>query len=451
MSHHPSIRPRDREAILRSLKLGVVPHRGLQHVAVGRAEETKALVRDVESIADGGSAVRFVIGRYGSGKTFFLHLVRTVAHEQGLVTMHADLDPSRRLQSSTGSATALYAELARNTSTRSEPEGGALGAIVERFVDSARQEAGKRDVPAEEVIREHLDALTKLRGGYDYANVIARYWKGHQEGDRALQDNALRWLRGEYTTKTDARKDLGVRTFVDDDRVYDQLKLMARFIALAGYRGLLVTLDEMVSLYKLPSTQARKANYQQILRIVNDCLQGGVAHLGFLMAGTPEFLTDPRKGLYSDAALASRLAENTFATARGLRDLSGPVLRLPNLTPEEILVLLQNLRRIHAGGAPETHLLPEEALEAFLQHCHERIGAQYFRTPRDTIKAFVQLLYAVEQHPEIRWQDLIRDVEVEEDEGPSVQTIRGAADREQEDKASGQREEKSDELTSFRL
>jgi hypothetical protein len=416
------IRPRDRDAILQSLAAGVVPRRGQQHVQVGRADEIRALLRDVERIADGGSSVRLVIGEYGAGKTFFLNLVRSVALEKGLVTMHADLNPDRRLHATGGQARNLYTELARNLATRTAPEGGALAAVVERFVTSARQEAGARGGDPEAVIMDRLRVLSEMVDGYDFAAVIAAYWRGHQEGSDALKAAAVRWLRGEYTARTDARNDLGVRTIIDDAGVYDHLKLFALFCVQAGYAGLVVVLDEMVNLYKLSNTQARKSNYEQVLRIVNDCLQGSAGHLGFLMGGTPEFLMDTRRGLYSYEALQSRLAENAFA-AGGLKDLTGPVVRLAKLTPEELYVLLAKLRHVQAAGDPAAYLLPDEALHAFMEHCHARIGAAYFQTPRTSIRAFVQLLAVLEQNPATDWRTLLGGVDVSPESNPDLEPL----------------------------
>jgi P-loop Domain of unknown function (DUF2791) len=410
------IRPRDRDAILQSLAAGVVPRRGQQYIQVGRAAEVRAVIADLDRIIDGGSAIRFVIGEYGSGKSFFLQLAKSVALEKGLVTMHADLTPDRRLQATGGQARMLYAELARNLATRTTPEGGALASVVERFVASAQQEAAVNGGSTQAVIDGRLERLTEMVGGYDFAAVLAAYWRGREEGDVALSNAAVRWLRGEYSTKTDARSDLGVRGIIDDANVYDHLKLMARFVVSAGYRGLVVFLDEMVNLYKLASTAARRGNYEQLLRIVNDCLQGGVEHAGFLMGGTPEFLTDTRRGLYSYEALQSRLAENSFASG-DLRDFSGPVIRLANLTPEELFVLLQKLRDVQAGGVPEQRLVPDEALSDFMARSAARLGDGYFRTPRTTIKAFVQLLAVLDQNPQADWHALIGSAEVEPDRG----------------------------------
>jgi hypothetical protein len=338
MTNETAIRPRDRDATLQSLRAGVVPRHGFQHVQVGRIGEIRALVGDLERIANGGSAIRMVIGPYGSGKTFFLNLVRSVALEKKLVTMNADLAPDRRLHATGGQARALYAELARNTATRAKPDGGAMASIVERFITSSLSDAASDGTTAAAIIDERLHSLSELVGGYDFAKVVARYWEGYDTGADALKNDAIRWMRGEFSTKTDARIALGVRTIVDDETFYDQLKLMSLFVTMAGFSGLMVCLDEMVNLFKLSNTQARNANYEQILRIVNDVLQGTSSHCGFVFGGTPEFLIDPRRGLYSYPALASRLAENAFATG-SLVDYAGPVLKLSNLTREDIFAL----------------------------------------------------------------------------------------------------------------
>jgi len=397
--------------ILQALSAGVVPRTGLRHVQVGRAAEVSALVKDIDRIADEGSSIRFVIGEYGAGKTFFLNLVRLIALERRLVTLHADLAPDRRVHASNGQARSLYAEAVRNMATRTKPDGGALASIVERFVTDCVKAGESTARPVEKVIDAKLAQLQEHVGGYDFAAVIKAYWRGSEEGNDELKASALRWLRGEYSTKTEARQALGVRTIIDDGDVYDALKLLSAFVRLAGYDGLLVVFDEMVNIYKLQSPQARNQNYEQILRMLNDILQGNVASLGFVFGGTPEFLMDPRRGLYSYQALQSRLAENSFA-ANGLVDHSGPVLRLQNLTPEDLMILLSNIRNVFAGGDPSAHLLPDEALQSFMVHCSKKVGEAYFRMPRNTIKSFVHLLAILEQNPGTQWRELIDGVEV---------------------------------------
>lgn len=411
-----SIRAKDRDAVIQSLRAGVVPRVGQHLIQVGRVGELDALIKDVDRLVESGSAFRVVIGEYGAGKTFFLNLVRAIAMERKLVTMHADLNPDRRLHATGGQARSLYSELAKNMSTRTKPDGGALQGIVEKFISQAKAEAKSSGTDSESVIRAHLSELTEMVNGYDFAEVIAAYCRGFEEGNEQLKADAIRWLRGEFTTKTDARAALGVRTIIDDASVYDQLKLLSRFVRLAGFGGLMVCLDELVNLYKLANTQARNANYEQILRILNDSLQGSSEGLGFVLGGTPEFLMDTRRGLFSYPALQSRLAENTFAKT-GFIDLSGPVIRLTSLTPEDFYVLLQKLRHVYAAGDVEKYLLPDEALPLFMAHCNQRLGEAYFRTPRTTITAFINLLAILEQNPGADWKTLLGGVEVAKDFG----------------------------------
>lgn len=446
------IRPKHREAIIQSLRAGVVPRTGQQHIQVGRHDEVKALVGDIGRITDAGSAIRFIIGEYGSGKTFFLNLIRSIALERNVVTVNADLSPDRRLHASGGQARSLYAELMRNIATRSKPDGGALPSVVEKFVTSALAEARAGGLAVEEVIRTRLASLQELVGGYDFAHVVEAYWRGHDSGNEDLKESALRWLRGEYTTKTEARTHLGVRTIVSDANVYDHLKLLARFVRLAGYGGLLIVLDELVNLYKLANTQARNSNYEQILRILNDTLQGTAEGMGVLLGGTPEFLLDTRRGLYSYSALQSRLAQNQFAT-NGLVDYGGPVLSLSQLTREDLYVLLGNIRNVYALGDPSRHLIPDEALEAFMHHCSARIGDAYFRTPRNTVTAFVSLLSVLEQNPHASWRELLGAVsiqaernpdfdEIEDDDGPALAAAQADAPPPADD---------DDDLATFRI
>jgi P-loop Domain of unknown function (DUF2791) len=409
-----TIRPKDRDAVIQSLRAGVVPRAGQHLIQVGRAREIESLVNDIDRIGDGGSAFRLVVGEYGAGKTFFLNLVRSVAMEKKLVVASADLNPDRRLHASGGQARSLYGELMRNLSTRTKPDGGALGGIVEKFIANAKTESKAVSQTTEVIIRQKLDHLTELVNGYDFAEVIAAYCRGFDESNDQLKADAVRWLRGEFSTKTDAKQALGVRAIVDDGAVYDQLKLLARFVRLAGFAGLLVSLDELVNLYKLANTQARNANYEQILRILNDSLQGTAVGLGFVFGGTPEFLLDTRRGLYSYPALQGRLSQNTFASDK-LVDFSGPVVRLSSLTPEDFYVLLQKIRSVYASGDDTKYLIDDQGIYSFMEHCSKRIGDTYFRTPRTTITSFINLLAILEQNEGAAWQDLLGGIEISSD------------------------------------
>lgn len=416
------IRARERTAIIQSLAAGVVPAVGLQHLQVGREDEVAALVQDLSHIESGGAAFRVIVGRFGAGKTFFLNLIRDVALKRKFAVAQADITTDRRLHGSGGRARSLFSELMANLATSSKPEGSALPSVIERWVgdvDYEVTEAGGAEEDVQREIVKQLEPLRDLPRGYDFATVLTRYHEGFHQGNESLRENAVRWLRAEYTTKTEARQDLGVRSIIDDADVYDALKLLAAFLRVAGYRGFLVGLDELVVLsHRLNNTQSRNNNYEAILRILNDCLQGRAENIGFILAGTDDCLEDDRRGLFSYEALATRLAPNRFAT-EGRRDLTGPVIQLENLTPEDCFVLLHNVRRVFESENDAGQLVPDEGIGRFLRICQQRMGDDFFRTPRDTVKEFVGLLKVLEQNTGTSWNDLLEQQATKPDESTS--------------------------------
>jgi hypothetical protein len=399
----------------------LVPRLGLHLIQVGRKQEVEAMLADLERIEQGGSAFRIVVGRFGSGKSFFMNLVRNLALQKRLVVVQADMSMERRLQASGGEARALYSELVRNLAIKNKPDGGALRNLCEGWISTLQYEVTQAGGTQEDVkkrIFEDLKSLQDHVGGFEFTEVLAKYYEGYISGNDALQGAALRWLRAEYTTKTEARQDLGVRRIIDDENFYDSLKLLAAFSIKAGHAGLLVNIDEMVVLsHRMPSARSRQTNYESLLTILNDCLQGSVRGLGFMMAGTDECLEDKRRGLYSYEALRSRLAENRLA-GDGVVDFSGPVVRLQNLAPEELLVLLQNVRNVHAYGDPTKYIVPDDALVAVLKKASETLGAQYYKTPRDIVRSFVGLLNVLEQNPNRKWQEFLNQDSVKLPEKP---------------------------------
>ena len=438
------IKAKERETIIQSLKSGVVPRAGLQHIQVARSEELKSFINDIDTIAEGGTSFRFVIGEYGSGKTFFMSLIRSIALEKGLVTMHADLSPTKRLHGSDGQPRMLLSEMVCNMATRTKPDGNALQNILERFISGAKEEASASGRDVYEVISEKLSELNDYTGGYNFISVIKKYLEGYETGNEQLMIDALKWLRAGYTTKTDSLRDLGIREFISDASFYNTLKLYSVLVRKAGYKGLMICMDEMVNLYKIPNSVSRKANYEEILSMLNNTLQGTFSNIGFVMGGTPEFLTDNLRGLYSYEALKSRLCENSFSKQLDLTDYNSVVLRLSNLTKEELYLLLVNLRHVFAGGDESKYLLPDEALLAFLHHCADKIGESYFRTPRTTIKSFLDLLSILEQYPNYKWSDIIASVDVQRDIEPSqVELILQTA--------SSQNSSDDDGFSSFKL
>jgi len=448
------IRARERTTIIKALRAGVVPNVGLHHIQVGRSSEISALLEDIDHIKEEGSSIRFIIGEYGSGKTFFMNLIRLVAMEKKMVVAHADLTPDRRLQSTGGHAQALFSELMTNISTRTKPDGGALSNIIERFISQMREESEKTGQSVEQLVFNRLAPLKELVSGFDFARVITEYWRAYEEEDHQIQGACLKWLRGEYATKTNAKKELPIGSIIDDNNYYDYLKLFARFVRLAGYEGFVVSLDEMVNLYKLNHKISRSRNYEQVLRILNDSLQGRASGIGFLFGGTPEFLSDSYRGLYSYEALETRLAENSFAQ-EGLVDLSGPVIRLENLSPEDLFVLLSNIRHVFAKGEPASYLIPDEAIAAFMQHCSQHVGDAYFRTPRSSVRAFTDFLSILEQNPEATWQDLLPKVQIQQETNPDLLPLEEEQPSPESDgrpqNAPVSPAESDDELTSFRL
>jgi hypothetical protein len=375
----------------------------------------------LERIEQGGATFRIVVGRFGSGKSFFMNLVRNLALQKRMVVVQADMSMERRLQASGGEARALYSELVKNLAIKNKPDGGALRNLCEGWISTLQYEVTQSGGTQEDVkkrIFEDLKTLQDHVGGFEFTEVLAKYYEGYISGNDALQGAALRWLRAEYTTKTEARQDLGVRRIIDDENFYDSLKLLAAFSIKAGHAGLLVNIDEMVVLsHRMPSARSRQTNYESLLTILNDCLQGSVRGLGFMMAGTDECLEDKRRGLYSYEALRSRLAENRLA-GDGVVDFSGPVVRLQNLAPEELLVLLQNVRNVHAYGDPTKYIVPDDALVAVLKKASETLGAQYYKTPRDIVRSFVGLLNVLEQNPNRKWQEFLNQDLVKPPEKP---------------------------------
>lgn len=406
------ISPRERAAILQSLAAGVVPAIGLHHIQVGRLNEVEALIRDLKLVEQGGASVRFIVGRFGSGKTFFLNLIRSVAQQRKFVVAQADITTERRFHGSGGQARSLFTELMRNLSTRSRPDGNALQNIVERWIGDVDHEirgvGGGTEDDVKRQFSKLLRPLQDLVSGFDFVSVLTQYYEGYLAHNDELQSHALRWLRAEYTTKTEARQHLGVRSIIDDTGFYDYLKLYAAFVCIAGYAGLLVNVDELVVLsHRLSNTAARNGNYEALLRIINDCLQGRVQGLAFLFAGTDECLEDTRRGLYSYEALATRLAPNRYASSDH-QDFASPVIKLENLQPEDCYVLLTNIRNVHCGGDATKQLIPNEGIVAYLQQCNARMGAAYFQTPRDTVKDFVGLLNMLEQDASRSWQEHLK-------------------------------------------
>ena len=404
------------QTVLNSLKGGVVPRTGLPYVTVGRKHEIDALLHDVDIIAEGGASFRFIVGRYGSGKSFLLQTIRNYVMERDFVVADADLSPERRLQGTRGQGLATYRELIRNLSTKTRPEGGALTLVLDRWISSVQAQTASEtglDVQeasfAAEVDRKIfavIHSLSELVHGFDFARLLSLYYRSYLHGDDETKAKVVKWFRGEYSTKTEARQDLGVTVIITDDDWYEYLKLFASFFRQAGYRGFMIFIDELVNIYKIPNSITRQYNYEKILTMYNDTLQGKAQYLGILMSGTPQSVEDTRRGIYSYEALRSRLTEGRFSR-EGARDMLAPVIRLDPLSPEEMLVLTEKLADMHAGLYGYERSMTQEDLALFLRIEYGRIGADTNITPREVIRDFIELLDILYQHPGISVNELM--------------------------------------------
>lgn len=407
-------------ALLNSLGSGVVSRVGLEYIAVGRKDEVAALLKDLENISEGGAGFRFITGRYGSGKSFLLQLIRNYAMERNFVVADADLSPERRLTGANGQGLATYRELMNNFATKTRPDGGALTSILERWISTIQttiaKETGLRpDNPEfcdaiESRIMETVNNMEGMVHGFDFATVLSSYWKGYRLGDDNLKNASIKWLRGEYTNKTDAKTDLKVKVIIDDSSWYDYLKIMTKFVSKIGYKGLIVIIDETVNLYKVSHTQSRQNNYEKILTMFNDTMQGKAQNIGILMGITPQALEDPRRGLYSYEALKSRLSESRFISD-DCQNLLTPTIKLKVLTPEEIFVLLDKLAGIHSTHYGYERVVNAENLQGFLQEIANKLGAQELLTPRETIRDFISILNILYQNPNKNFNDFIKSSE----------------------------------------
>lgn len=402
--------------LINALKGGVVPRAGLEYITVGRTQEISAILHDVEMIGEGGASFRFVVGKYGAGKSFLLQTIRNYATAKGFAVVDADLSPERRFAGTKGQGLATYKELIKNLSTKSKPDGGALPLILEKWISGIQsgvkiqtQARGEEfDLLVEKRIYAVAGSLEGMVNGFEFARAISLYWRAYREDDSALKSNVLRWFRGEYPTKKEAKEDLGINFIVSDETWYDFLKILAEFLVGAGYQGLLVIIDELVNIFKIPNSITRANNYEKILTMYNDVLQGKAQHIGFLMGGTPQCIEDKYKGVFSYEALRSRLAEGHFASA-DIKDLSAPIIRLQMLTQEEMYILVEKIQQIHAQLYKYPPGLKQEELLYFLTVEYNRVGAESHITPREIIRDFIELLNILFQNPDKSVEEILGD------------------------------------------
>lgn len=402
--------------LMNALKGGVVPRAGLEYVTVGRTQEIAAILHDIEMIEDGGASFRFIVGKYGSGKSFLLQTIRNHATAKGFAVVDADLSPERRFAGTKGQGLATYKELIKNLSTKSKPDGGALPLILEKWISgiqtSVRTQCDAQgeefDLLVEKQIYAVAGSLEGMVNGFEFAKAVVLYWKAYQQDDAVMKSNVLKWFRGEYASRREAKEDLGIYFIVTDETWYDFLKIFAAFLVGAGYKGMLVIIDELVNIFKIPNSITRANNYEKILTMYNDVLQGKANHIGFLMGGTPQCIEDKYKGVFSYEALRSRLAEGHFA-GDGVRDLSAPIIRLQMLNQEEMYILVEKLLDIHAQLYHYTPALTHEDLLYFLTVEYNRVGASTHITPREIIRDFIELINILYQNPQKKVSEVLGD------------------------------------------
>ncbi len=404
------------QTVIVSLKGGVVPRIGLPYITVGRKSEIEALLHDVDIIADGGASFRFIVGKYGAGKSFLIQTIRNYVMDRGFIVADADLSPERRLQGTRGQGLATYRELIGNLSTKTRPEGGALTLVLDRWISNVQMEAAQETglMPGDPALTKAVDQkiyavtsqVSEMVHGFEFAKLLSAYYHAYIEGNDERKGRVVRWFRGEYALKREAREELGVNIIITDDDWYDYLKIFAVFFRLAGYAGMMIMIDELVNIFKIPNSITRQNNYEKMLTMYNDTLQGKARYLGFLMGATPQALEDRRRGIYSYEALRSRLSEGKFSRP-GARDLLAPVIRLEPLTAEEMLVLCEKLADIHAGLYGYERAVTTDDLVPFIKLEYGRIGADQNITPREVIRDFIELLDILYQNPETRIEELL--------------------------------------------
>ncbi len=404
--------------LISSLSAGVVPRSGAPYIAIGRTEEINSLLDNLDDVSEGGSACRFIIGRYGSGKSFLIQLLRGYALDRGFITADADLSPERRLSGGNGAALATYRELITNLATKASPDGGALGSILTKYYVKLKNDlvsegmdpdSGEFAIELKKRIHASVSSLEDDAHGFDFARVLSEYYLSTIDDNSERRGACIRWLRGEFANKTEAKTALGfsVSTVINDDNWYSFIKLISSLSTKLGYAGLVLFIDECVNLYKIPNRISREANYEKLLSIFNDTLQGKAPSLGVIFGGTPKFLEDTRRGLFSYEALKSRLEDSRYADL-GYQNLSSPVIRLRRLSDNELLALVRRLTKLYSEKEGLTSpLLSDEQTERFMVEALSRTGADEMITPREIIRDYLTLLNILRDNKEATFESLV--------------------------------------------
>ncbi|NGM71690.1 ATP-binding protein [Sphingobacterium sp. SGL-16] len=427
-----NVKPKEATAIVNSLLGGVVPRIGVQHITVGRSEEVEAFITALEDVKNGHSMVKFWIGDFGSGKSFMLHLLNTVALKQKFVVSTADFTPDNRPYSNDGKAVILYTAIMDNIAIQTKPECGALATLLEKWIEQiVSATASENNLSLLEIRSEQYSNLVQtkimqtINGLTDvgFATVVMKYYEGYISDDELIKRNALKWLKGQYKLKLEARQDLNVREIINDLNYYDMLKNFTSLFVSMGYSGFMINLDEAINLYKISTAATREKNYEKILTIYNDCFQGKISHLFINFAGTREFLENERRGLFSYLALKSRLETNKFETQQ-IRDFAQPVIRLLPIDHNEIFVLLQKLKAVFEFNYKIEIAITDDEIHVFMEEIYIKPGANEFLTPREVIRDFLNVLSILRQNPTVDKNNLFNQIEIK-DERPMETLLDG--------------------------
>lgn len=415
------INPKEASTIIKSLEAGVVPDIGLGHLLVGRKAEVDELIKILSHIEDGDSDLRFWVGDFGSGKSFMLKTIENLALSKNFVVSTIDLNPSRRFYATDRKAVNLYSTVLENIRTKNLRSGNVIESIIEQWISTIfknlSDEKGYdlKELMAgfyrDEVIGIILETLSRFEAvglSYELGQAISKYYEGFITGDRILKLKAIRWIRGDITTKTEAKKELGINEIINDDNYFEAIKNLAELFREIGYQGFVINFDEAVNLYKLPHSTTRQRNYEKILNIYNECKSNLAKGLFINLAATRKTVFDESRGLASYGALKGRLGTEASMDSDFI-NTNKTVLGLKVLSDEEIYTLLENLVSIYNIHYKTKIDFTSDQIVTYMEGQLNRPGADEFLTPRAVIKDFIEILDIKRQNPDAEISDLLRE------------------------------------------
>ncbi|MBU5427676.1 ATP-binding protein [Tissierella pigra] len=413
------VNPKEADNIIKALEGGVVPRRGIQHLLVGRNEEVQEIISILESITQGGSDIRFWIGDFGSGKSFMLRTIESIAVQKNFVVSTVDLTPTRRFYSSDGKAKSLYNEIINNIVIQTSQDGNAINTIIEEWINRIITNISERDnIPINQLLmienkkiveNEILNITSCFKSvglSYELGQAISKYYEGIAEDNKVLKLKALRWIRGDIDTRTESKRELGIERIINDDNWYDAIKNLAELFSDIGYSGFVVNFDEAVNLYKLPMAQTRERNYEKILNIFNECKSNTARGLFINFGATRKTIFDEHRGMSSYGALKGRLGSDGNLNSR-LINTNKTALLLKPLTVEEIYTLLDNLNSIYNIHYRKNISMTTENIQIYMEEQLNRPGAAEFLTPRAVIKDYLEVLDLIRQNPDEEIESIV--------------------------------------------